>query len=75
MINDSQHVVEVWLTNAESADPVIQEKLRQLYAKYKHTLYSVVVYHSGHQDLYRNTLDLLIANRLYTAKTPAPTLQ
>ena len=63
-MNDRQHLIEVWLANAEKDDPAIQDRLRQLFARYQNTRNTVVVYRSGHEDPYRCTLDLLAANRL-----------
>ena len=63
IVNDHQRLIEVWLTKADREDHIIQEKLRQLYACNKNKKNTIVVYHSGQQDIYRNTLDLLVANR------------
>ena len=42
---------------------MIREQLHQIYERYKKTKYTVVVYQSGTQDLYRTMSDLLIYNR------------
>ncbi len=67
-VKDDRQLVEVWLTNAEKNDPAVREKLKPLYAEYKHKKYLVAVYESGGRDIYRSTLDLLAYNRKRSAE-------
>ena len=60
---EKQKNVEVFLTKAEQNDPAITERLKEIYAKYKNTKYTVCVYHSGDGDLYENTRELLTYNK------------
>lgn len=53
----------IWLTQAESANPAVSEQLRPLYAKCRAQGLMPVVMHSGKEDLYANTRDLLMENR------------
>ena len=62
-ITDSKRLVEVWLNNAEKADPAIREGLKGLCTKFKQKQYMVAVFESGSRDLYRSTLDLLTYNK------------
>ena len=56
-------LVTVWLTRAEQEDTAIREQLKALCADYKAKKYMVAQFHSGTEDLYRNTRDLLLFNR------------
>ena len=51
-IHDDKKIVEVWLTNAEKFDPVIQSKLKPLYESYRQKKYTVAVFQSGSRSLY-----------------------
>ena len=62
-VHDDKKLVEIWLTNAEKKDPVLREKLKDVYAEYKKKKYLVVVFESGEKDLYQGTLDLLAYNK------------
>ena len=62
-INDERRAVEVWLLNEEKNDPVVQQRLKPLYAEYAGKKYTVAVFMSGSQDLYSLTSDLLCYNR------------
>lgn len=55
--------VEIWLTQAESQDTALQVQLKPLYQTYKARGYTVVVFHSGREDLAAATSDLLCYNR------------
>lgn len=67
-IHDDTQIVEIWLTNAEKTDPVLQDELKGIYAEYKAKKYMVAVFHSGQGDLYENTRDLLLFNRRRAAE-------
>lgn len=56
-------LVTVWLTRAEQEDTATREQLKALYADYKAKKYMVAQFHSGTEELYRNTRDLLLFNR------------
>ena len=62
-IHEDKKVVDVWLTKAEKHDENVSAQLKQLYAKYKNTEYTVVVFKSGSKDLYQGTLNLCRYNR------------
>ena len=53
-IHDDTQIVEIWLTNAEKTDPVLQNELKGIYAEYKAKKYMVAVFQSGQGDLYEN---------------------
>ena len=59
-IHESTQIVEVMLTHAEQADEAVKKQLKELYAQYKGTKYTVVVFLSGKRDLYEDTRDLLL---------------
>lgn len=67
-IHDDTQIVEIWLTNAEKTDPVLQNELKGIYAEYKAKKYMVAVFQSGQGDLYENTRDLLLFNRRRAAE-------
>ena len=67
-MDDEYKLVQVWLTNSEKDDPQIGQNLKPIYNKYKDSEYQVVVYKSGHQDLYENTLALLKSNMNRSAR-------
>lgn len=62
-LHEASRIVEIWLTNAEKADPAVQEKLKPLYTEYKAKKYTIAVYLSGKQELFANTRDLLAYNK------------
>lgn len=67
-VKDEKQLVEIWLTNAEKADPVLREGLKEIYAEYKAKKYMVAVFESGTGDLHENTLALLRFNRRRSAE-------
>lgn len=62
-VKDERKLVEIWLTNAEKADPVLRASLQSIYDKFKKKKYLVAVFESGNGDLYAQTRDLLLYNR------------
>ena len=62
-VNKEQKLVEVWLTNKDQSDATVQCQLPPLFSKFKGLGYLIAVYHSGKDDLYRRTSDLLSYNR------------
>ena len=62
-VKDDMKLVTVWLTRAEQEDTALRERLKTLYAEYKAKKYMVAQFHSGTEDLYTCTRDLLLYNR------------
>ena len=62
-VRDDMKLVTVWLTRAEQEDLSLRERLKEVYAEYKAKKYMVAQFHSGTEDLYEGTRDLLIFNR------------
>lgn len=62
-MRDDMKLVTVWLTRAEQEDLALRERLKEVYAEYKAKKYMVAQFHSGTEDLYEGTRDLLIFNR------------
>ena len=62
-MRDDMKLVTVWLTRAEQEDSALRERLKEVYAEYKAKKYMVAQFHSGTEDLYEGTRDLLIFNR------------
>ena len=61
-VKDERKLVEIWLTNAEKADPVLRAGLQSIYDKFKKKKYLVAVFESGNGDIYEQTRDLLLYN-------------
>lgn len=62
-VNEDHKTVELWLTNEEKNDADFRESLKPLFQRYKEQKYLVAVFLSGSEELYRQTRDLLLANR------------
>lgn len=62
-VKDDEKLVDIWLTNVEKNDPVIRERLNDIYRTYKEKKYLVAVFESGGRDLYKSTLNLLAYNK------------
>ena len=62
-VREQSKIVELWLTKEEKNDPVLRESLKPIYQQYKDQKYLVAVFLSGEDDLYQQTLDLLLYNR------------
>jgi hypothetical protein len=60
---DDKKLVTIWLTNADQKDPCLVNELSHLYEVYAKKKYKVAEFHSGTEDLYANTRDLLLFNR------------
>jgi len=56
-------MVEIWLTKAEKNDPVLKERLKDVYREYSQKKYQVVVFESGEKELKQSVLDLLAYNK------------
>ena len=55
-IHEPTQIVEVMLTHAEQADEAVKKQLKELYAQYKGTKYTVAVFLSGKRDLGRQVM-------------------
>ena len=66
--NEESRIISVWLTNADQQNEDIQNWLKRKYPVWKKEGYLTVVYKSGHEDLYENTLALLKHNRRLSAR-------
>ncbi len=67
-LNHHQKLVEFWLTKADQEDTNLQEQLRQQYRIYKEKNYMVAQFHSGTENLYALTRELLLYNRKRVAQ-------
>lgn len=70
-IHEAQKQVCIWLSHSESDDPELQAEIRNIILAYAHWKYLVVVFRSGADDLYDNTLTLLAHNRRVAARKEA----
>lgn len=61
--DDKKKQIQIWMTQQESQDEALQNRLKPMYAQWKKQKYLVAVYHSGKEDLFRSTLDLLAYNK------------
>ena len=68
-INKEIKCVSVWLTNEESQNAEIQERLNNIYAEYKNTKYKVAVFYSGSENLYDLTEGLIKHNKHLSEKS------
>ena len=62
-IIDDKKMVTIWLTNTDQKDPCLVNELFHLYEVYTKKKYQIAEFHSGTEDLYANTRDLLLFNR------------
>ena len=69
--NEQAKQISVWLTKADQEDPQLSRWLQQQYPTWKQQKYQTVVYRSGSEDLYDNTLALLKHNRILSARLEA----
>ena len=67
-VNEKSKIVALWLTRAEKEDTALQESLKPIYRQYKEQKYLVAVFLSGEEELYPQTRDLLLYNRLRQAE-------
>lgn len=73
--NDKQRFGEIWLSQAEQNDPIVQQKLKKLYAEMNAKKYTPVVFRSGSQNLYEITSRHLCWNRKRQAEKEAATMK
>lgn len=62
-VHPNMKIVEVWLTQKERENKDLQEQLAQIYREYTEKKFKVAQFHSGTDDLYAATRDLLLFNR------------
>ena len=61
--DDAKKLVQVWLSQKESKDEALQNRLKPMYAQWKQQKYTVAVFRSGTEDLKESTLALLAYNK------------
>lgn len=62
-VHPNMKIVEVWLTQKERENKDLQEQLAQIYREYTEKKFKVAQFHSGTDDMYTATRDLLLFNR------------
>lgn len=67
-INDAKKIVEVWLTKSEKQNT---DQLGELFDNFHQRKYTVVVFESGDEELFPNTLSLLSYNKKKIAELTA----
>ena len=72
LVLDEKHkFAEIWMTNADQADPKIEAQAQQLCKEWHAKGYLPVIYRSGKEDLYEMTSALLVSNRNRMARREA----
>ena len=66
--DDAKKLVQVWLSQKESRDEALQNRLKPMYAQWKQQKYTVAVFRSGNEDLKESTLALLAYNKKRSAE-------
>ena len=66
--DDAKKLVQVWLSQKESRDEALQNRLKSMYAQWKQQKYTVAVFRSGKEDLKESTLALLAYNKKHYAE-------
>lgn len=61
--NKESKLVDIWLSQEDQVNQDVQNRLRELYHRYKGENYTVAVFCSGQQDLTEETSALLRYNR------------
>ena len=67
-VKQNEGFVTIWLTNDDQKNETLQSWLKEQYPLWRAQKLTPVVYHSGHGDLYENTLALLKHNRRLSAQ-------
>ncbi len=62
-VHHDKKVVEILLSKKERDNPEVMESLKPKFAEYRAKKYLVATFLSGDQNLYENTLELIIRNR------------
>ena len=66
--DDAKKLMQVWLSQKESRDEGLQNRLNPMYAQWKQQKYTVAVFRSGKEDLKESTLALLEYNKKRSAE-------
>lgn len=69
--DDKKKRIQIWMTQQESQDEALQNRLKPMYAQWKKQKYLVAVYRSGNKDLRESVLDLLLHNKKVLAEQAA----
>ena len=69
--DDKKKQIQIWMTQQESQDEALQNRLNPMYAQWKKQKYLVAVYRSGNKDLQESVLDLLLHNKKVLAEQAA----
>ena len=62
-VHQDMKIVEIWLTKTDRENGELQKRLHQMYQDYTAKSFKVTQFHSGADDLYAATRDLLLFNR------------
>lgn len=62
-VHQDMKIVEIWLTKTDRENGELQKRLHQMYQDYTAKSFKVAQFHSGADDLYAATRDLLLFNR------------
>lgn len=60
---DEMKIVEIWLTNQDQKDDLVDEMVKNITKDYSGKKYKVVIFRSGNGDLYDCTESLIKKNR------------
>jgi hypothetical protein len=63
-INKRNKIAELWLSNAEKRNPLLQNALKPFIEHYNKQKYTVALFLSGEADLTENTAELLKVNKM-----------
>jgi hypothetical protein len=71
ILDEKQKFAEIWMTNADQADPAVEAQAQRLCKEWHAKGYLPVIYRSGKEDLYEMTSALLVSNRNRMARREA----
>ena len=71
ILDEKHKFAEIWMTNADQADPAIEAQAQRLCKEWRAKGYLPVIYRSGKEDLYEMTSALLVSNRNRMARREA----
>lgn len=61
--DEKKKQIQIWMTQQESQDEALQNRLKPMYAQRKKQTYLVAVFRSGSKDLRESVPDLLLHNK------------
>lgn len=61
--DEKKKQIQIWMTQQESQDEALQNRLKPMYAQRKKQTYLVAVFRSGYKDLRESVPDLLLHNK------------